>query len=62
MLCIKFTKKYHEAVESCNLAIKYDPNCLDAYCIKGMIFEKLGKHQDVIKNYDMATIVIYNEV
>nr|WP_252831336.1 tetratricopeptide repeat protein [Orientia tsutsugamushi] len=35
-------KRYSEAIESCNIAIKYDPNYADIYYNKGMILEKLG--------------------
>ncbi|KJV75983.1 TPR repeat-containing protein 03 [Orientia tsutsugamushi] len=51
---LSMLKKYPEAIKSCNFAIKYAPNCADSYYIKGMVFEKLGKHQKAIKNYDIA--------
>ncbi|QES96073.1 tetratricopeptide repeat protein [Orientia tsutsugamushi] len=47
-------KRYSEAIESCNLAIKYNPNCAEAYYRRGMIFEKLGEQQKAIENYDIA--------
>ncbi|WP_231966368.1 tetratricopeptide repeat protein [Orientia tsutsugamushi] len=45
---------YSEAIESCNLAIKYNPNCAEAYYRRGMILEKLGKHQEAVENLDIA--------
>ncbi|SPR13328.1 conjugal transfer protein TraG N-terminal domain-containing protein [Orientia tsutsugamushi] len=51
---LSMLKRYSEAIESCNLAIKYNPNCAEAYYRRGMIFEKLGEHQKAIENYDIA--------
>ncbi|KJW07104.1 tetratricopeptide repeat family protein [Orientia tsutsugamushi str. UT144] len=34
---LSMLKRYSEAIESCNLAIKYNPNCAEAYYRRGMI-------------------------
>ncbi|KJV69871.1 tetratricopeptide repeat family protein [Orientia tsutsugamushi str. TA763] len=46
--------QYHEAIECCNLAIKYEPYNPDAYHSKGMCLDKLGQYHEAIENFDLA--------
>ncbi|WP_375318661.1 tetratricopeptide repeat protein [Candidatus Tisiphia endosymbiont of Oplodontha viridula] len=47
-------RRFQDAIENYNLAIKYDPNYVQAYYNKGMTLEKLGKHQEAKKNFNLA--------
>ena len=41
-----------EAIEACDLAIKYKPDYAEAYYNKGVALAKLAKYSEAIKVYD----------
>lgn len=46
--------QYQEAIENCDLAIKYDPSYIGSYLEKGIALRKLGKYKEAINLYDLA--------
>jgi tetratricopeptide (TPR) repeat protein len=47
-------RKYSDAKEEFDSAIRLDPKKAVAYCARGIILHELGKHEDAIKEFDIA--------
>ena len=47
-------KKYEEAINDYDKAIKLEPNNSYFYYKKGLAYEKIGKYEEAVNNYNKA--------
>ncbi|WP_050897486.1 tetratricopeptide repeat protein [Orientia tsutsugamushi] len=45
-------RKYQKAIKNFDIAIKCNPDCIEAYINKGMALKALWQHQKAIETFD----------